>query len=434
MRETSRRSRSTPVGALALRWIFPGLVIAMVVGNQPWTVSGFSIGQAVSWLVDLAALLIVARFFRGHLWPYLLAGGIVLARLAGSGNQGTATVDMVYLVLLNGLFCAAGVVVAIKHPRLVLRQIRWICLFSVIVMFLQTAGAGEWTQVLATENEGRPKTPYRTLFVGLADLQYETVQARPSGPLHSNNFLSLIVLFALALQFSDERRKRWNRWDVVLAAMAVQSMAKIVFLGTALMIAWLLLLGTAEQRRRMIAIAWIFAALLGSYRFLFPGLFDYLTSSDHVAYSFYIRINDFVERLDPANPLVQTLSPYLVDTPRREDGDNAFGFSGYTHIRPILPYVAVGMVVALPLFLRALLRLRRIERSLASPCVLVGIVAVVYPGAVPFFRAQIYWFIVGFAIAPLLTLTMPGIRRVDLRHRFWSTPSAGRAAAPTQAR
>src|SRR5258708_14324512 len=92
IRGISRVASGTAVRE-AVPWVFPGLVIAMVVGNQGWAVSGLLGGQILSWSVDAAALLVVIDFFQGQRWPFALAGGIVLSRLVGSGYRGGAVVD-----------------------------------------------------------------------------------------------------------------------------------------------------------------------------------------------------------------------------------------------------------------------------------------------------------------------------------------------------
>ena len=67
-------------------------------------------------------------------------------------------------------------------------------------------------------------------------------------------------------------------------------------------------------------------ALLALYRFLFPGMFSLSTGSDQLAFSFYVRLNDFVERLD-RQPAGDVPDAVLIDTPRLVDRDNDVGFS-----------------------------------------------------------------------------------------------------------
>ena len=390
----------------AERWVFPGLVTAMVVGNQGWMIGPFLGGQMISWAVDRAAVMILFRFSRGQAWPLLIAFGIIVARALGSGADGDALADAAYLWLLNTLFCLAGAVMAYRFFPLVRRQVRLLCLFSVLIMVLQVSGTWEWPQLLATENAGAPKTPKKTLFVPVEQLQYQTIQARPSGPLHSNNFLSLIVLFGLALQHGDKSRRRLNRWDVAVAAMSVLSMAKIVFLCTALMTLWLILLGTREQRARAFAFAFTWVAIFASYRFFFPGLFDAQMNVYHIGYSFYIRINDFVDRLGPDHPIARLLAPYLVGTPRLVADTGETGFSGYTQALRLLPLVVAVLILGWPTIVRAVRRFHRRVSGANSVPALAGIIVLVYPGAVPFLKAQIFWFIAGFAVMPVVVMIL----------------------------
>jgi hypothetical protein len=387
-------------------WVLPGLITAMVVGNQGWQVGPFLAGQMISWTVNLAAFIVLVRCFPRRAWPWLLLAGIVLAKaISGAGVAGGRS-DTLYKVLLNAQFCAAGAVVAYRFVGLALVQLRWICLASVIMMVFQVTGTGEWTQFLATENEGRPITAQPTLFVPHERLAYQTIQARPSGLLHSNNFLSLVVLFALALQWSSKLNPRLNRWDLVLCAMVVLSMAKIVFLVTAIFLAWMLIMGTPPQRIRMRKAIVLLIVLFSAYRVLMPGQFESQINTYHITYSFYIRINDVLDRLDPRNPLVTVLSPWFVHTPRLDRDAGEIGFSGYAQALKLVPFIAIGLLLLLPLLRRGLRFVRLRMADLSSVPVLTAIVALVYPGAVPFLTAQIYWFVVGFAGLPLFLLLM----------------------------
>jgi hypothetical protein len=290
---------------------FPLLMLAAVIGNQQWRIGPFLWGQMISWIVDIGGIVILVRFMKRKYWGYLLLVAIVLTRAAGSGFRGSATIDMVYLALLNLLFLIVGAIIAATAPDMARKQVRWICLFSLVFMVLQVTGVGEWTQFLALENNGAPKTAYPTLFVPEDRLIWQVIQARPSGLFYSNNFLSLIVLFGLALNFSDERTNKLNRWDVAMLMMAVLSMAKIVFLGTAMIIGWLVFFGRREQRGRMWRAVGLLLVFFVAYRILFPGLFSYQVNFTHFAYSFFIRVNEFVEKLDPRSPFVRFITPYL---------------------------------------------------------------------------------------------------------------------------
>ena len=72
------------------------------------------------------------------------------------------------------------------------------------MMIFQILNLGDWTQFLSTESTFAygDKLTYDMLFVPLDQLQFSVIQARPSGFLRSNNILSGVLLFALALNYS----------------------------------------------------------------------------------------------------------------------------------------------------------------------------------------------------------------------------------------
>ena len=56
---------------LCMKWLFPGLLIALVIGPHPWARSLY-IGQIIVLLNDLSAMIIVFAANRGRIWPILL--------------------------------------------------------------------------------------------------------------------------------------------------------------------------------------------------------------------------------------------------------------------------------------------------------------------------------------------------------------------------
>jgi len=395
------------VKSISVRLIFPALVIAMVVGNQLWKFGPFYIGQMISWGVDCAAAVIVVSRFRNKVWPLVLLACIILTRASGSGYEGNQPVDTAYLVFLNVLFCAAGAVVASRRINLVYRQVFWICLLCTPLMLLQMLGVGEWTQFLATEGGPGVQPQFPTLFVGNDDLTFSVIQGRPSGFLHSNNFLSIILLFALALHYSNTKTRKLNWRDLVLCTMVVLAMAKSVFLIFSAMVVWMLMFGDGRQRLRISKVVLLIFALFGLYALLFPGLFASNMSLYHLTFGFFVRANDFLAHLDDDSFLKESLVPYFEGTPTADWETAAAGLSGYTHALTILPYLIIGFVFLIPLFLMGFRKLRLRFPELRNTAPLTLFVVILYPAAVPFFSAQIYWFIAGFALLPLFVLLQP---------------------------
>jgi len=393
--------------SLSAKWLFPGLLIAMVAGNQLWKLGPFYIGQMFSWINAAAAVIIVLSAFRRKLWPRMLLGGIIIAKVI----QVTSLIspdkaELVFDLLLNALFCAAGAMILFRRLDLIYKQVMVICLLNVIFMAMQVGGVGEWTQFLATEMEFTSKTPARVFFVKEEDLDYQIVQARPSGLLHSSNFLSIVALFGLSLHLSRSNKK-FHGGTAILAAMAVLSMAKVVLFGFLLIVLWLLMTGNRLQRKGAVrAVVWAML-FLGIYAVLFPGLFAHHINIWNFSVSFFGRLGDVARSFAEGNTFRVIVENYFADTDFQYFLAKEEHISGYAPLVPYLPYIIIFLALLTPFFLRGLRNLRRCSSLLSSTSVVVLFVVLIYPFAVPFLRAQIFGFIAGFALLPLFISFQP---------------------------
>ena len=413
--ESSRRL-SSPVVRVAMAWLLPGLLAAMVIGNQDWgNRGGIGVGQFLSWLNDAAAATVLLAAFSRRVWPVLLIAAVFTAKFAQLSLPGTALPELAYDLALNAIFAAAGGVVARNRPTLVLGQLAAVCLLSVPWMALQAAGIGEWTQWLATEHVGgaTDKSMAPALFVEEADLIYNVVQGRPSSFLHSNNFLSLVLLFSIALHLSFPHVGRRNLRGGAMAAMSALAMAKVVFLGVIAFAVAVETTGTRTQRRasRMLLV-WLTVSMI-TYALFLPGLFALQTSGFKLAYSITVRVNELTERLGYGTALgdwiAETIGGESIDSLVDPLADPDLVLSGVTQMLQWLPLaLAIGLAVV-PVWLRRLGALRRVDASRATAALLCGMAVIIYLTAVPFLRAQFLWFIAGFALLPV-TLVRPGLR------------------------
>ena len=84
----------------------------------------------------------------------------------------------------------------------------------------------------------------------------------------------------------------------------------------------------------------------------------------------------------------------------------------------------VASALIAPVFYKGLRRVRRRYPELVDLTVLTLFVVILYPTAVPFLRAQIFWFMAGFALLPLFTVVEPakflGALAAMLPHPRWS--------------
>lgn len=388
---------------LAARWIFPGLIAAMVAGNQGWTVGPVAIGQVLSWLNDLSAVVLVLGRFRGRSWPLVVIGATLACKAAAQIPPLAATADLGFDLGLGLLFCAAGAVLVSERPGLVYRQVVAIAVLSIPLMLVQITGVAAWSEALNTENVEGAGPPQPTLLVPEDELQYRTSQARPSGFTHSNNFLSLLAGLALVLHFSRLKTARLTYRDLIICTFALLTMAKIVLLMYAVVLAWKGITGTHWERHRILRVTGLTAILLAAYAVLFPGLLANNISWYKISYSFFIRVNDFADLLPQGSAVRGWLQEQLAGTPRA-DWKDAVTLSGYAQIIAIVPYLLVSGVLLAPVFVKGIRRVRLRYPEIVDLTVLSLLLVVLYPTAVPLFRAQIFAFVAGFGLLPFFTV------------------------------
>jgi hypothetical protein len=402
---------------LSVLWLFPGLILQMVIGNQLWMIGPFFIGQTINWINMSAAVVIILKKYRYSLLVFAFAIFIIFTKefeIAFLNQYAT----YVYIISRSILFCLAGLVMISDHSKLVYKQIMIMCLLNVPIMFLQLAGiGGHWAQFLAREDTtGGNYELIHTLFVRAKDLahNWSIIQFRPSGFLYSNNRLSFFILAGFALHFSlIHGRYAWG--TLVLCAMSVLSMAKIVFLGFLVMVLFLLISGNRHQRIRVFNAFLITIVLFGLYAFLFPGVFSYHMNLIGSGYSFVIRIDDIISTLSKGSFLRETLESFFRVTPTaywlNEPGKH---ISGYSYLIPMLTYIMALGIILLPLFLKGLRILRKRVPHLANISALTLLAVVIYPAAVPIWVAPSYWFVGGFALLPLFVFLQPRYFRISL--------------------
>ena len=161
---------------LAARWILPGLVAAMVAGNQGWMLGPLSVGQILSWLNDLSAVVLVIGRFRGRRWPLVLVAGAVVCKAGTIVPAIAARADLGFDIMLGLLFCAAGAVIVSERPGLTYRQIVAMAAISIPLMLLQMSGLAAWSEALNTENVAAAGPPRPAIFVSTS------VNRAPSWP------------------------------------------------------------------------------------------------------------------------------------------------------------------------------------------------------------------------------------------------------------
>jgi len=390
----------------AMTLIVP-LMIASAILNQQRSADLLLWGQIASIGAVVAAAVITLGTFPDAHWPRLAVGITVALRLIRLGVA-TEAVVLAYTVAVGALFCAAGAVVLVARPRLVYRQLIVITALCAPVMFLQASGiGGAASQSLRTDLHGDERiesTP--ALFVGEGAITITTLQARPAGLFSSNNTLSFVMMFVVAAHVARARRAAAGWRDVVVLSVVVLAMAKILFLGLVVALAYMAVTRGAAGRLRALQMAVLTAGLIAIYAYLLPAFFVYNTGADLLMRNLQFRLIDLAlasgipalveQALDaPADILEMVTDPTLGHQ------------SGYAGIITIVPLIAALAIALLPVFVRGWRYVSR-ERPAWRDLVALNLLALVMvPLITSFLSAVFLWFMAGAALLPLLVVAEP---------------------------
>jgi hypothetical protein len=394
------------VRAVARRFLFPGIILNTVIGNQLWMIGPVQMGQFIYWLTLIAAAIVVITAFGHQTWPYALLAALPAARVIAVAVPGA---EFGYGAVANSLFLLAGVVAAIEEPLVLYRQVRLFLALCIPIMILQVAGAGLWTQALNTqywtEEEGSRvvKQIFPALFVRFNDLQYTSQQGRPPGLLHSNAVLAFVILLGMALQFARAQSRRITRGDVIVCAAMVLAMAKVALAGFVVLLTWTAIRGDSTVRARARAILGLTVALYALYWLFFPGMLLYNISVDAFITSVGVRLVDIAVATssDPAQREAarQLLSASLSYNYGAET--DIGGLSGYPALIKATPFLAVATLVALRTLRRGWRYVRSVDPARNRAAELLLLALLIGPAGTPLFGASIYWYFAGIAAVPL---------------------------------
>lgn len=385
---------------LSLRWIFPGLLISSTCNQQEKYNLLMVIGSVTSILNVMAAIVIAWFVFRKKSLILLVIFGFLLTKTGRIvfGDQSYFLGG--YIIFVGILFCIAGSVAAFQFSRLIYRQVILFCLFSIPLMLLQLIGVGEWTQFHRTDidNLEYGLTQFPTLFVGVNNVVINGLQVRPSGFCWANNFLSIVIMFALGLHYGKLKSHKITWKDAVLCAITVLAMAKIVFLAFGVIILWLLIFGESWKKKRIIKNILLFFSLMVSYALFFPGVFLYNTSLSLWYKNFMGRKIDFIRSIS-ANPMFLKAGLDNNTMPQVSGHE-----SGYAEIATVLPYLSVVGLFIVIYLIKGLKKMRYRFPDLKNTSVLIFLVLILMPLITSFLQTNFFWFVAGFAFLPIFLL------------------------------
>jgi len=379
------------------------LIVNLGFGSQtsPILIFGILVNQIVNWVVIICACIVLKYEFKNNVWPLFLFLGLLISKILSNLSYVPAYSIIAYKTLILGMFLVIGTIYIYRHLRLTYKLVIVICLFNVIMMVLQLLNVGDWSQYLSTESTFMygDKITHDVLFVPIDQLQYSVIQGRPSGLLRSNNILSGVLLFAMALHFSLGINK-YKYATVILSAMIVLASAKIVYSGYIIMILILLIKGDGYHRAniRNSLVAILFFLFL--YYIFFPGLFVNFWLRDDFFYNFTIRINNIIDHMMPGSTTKAYLENVFRYTSRADWGDDSTILSGYAILIKKIPYIIAFILIMIPSYVKRTIRQREINSDVYWVSILSMIIFLLYPAAVPIFKNQFFWFMGGFALSP----------------------------------
>ena len=277
-----------------LTQIIPGVLLGSTLVQQE-NISLIIIGQAILiYIFFLSFLLILINeniYFATILFFMILV--FRLMRIIFGDQDGFYV--LIYELLYMLTFALVGsYLLEEKYIRKTFHQSILILISFIPIMVLQLYGQFEWVYFLRTDFHGKIPPDYlNTLFVNYLD-GAPTVQARPSGWLSANNYLSIYLFFCVGLLLSIGCQMRTKLPSLIVALTIVICMSKLVFIGLIAIVIISFLFRDKLTHKFYIIFLTNIVMLMYLYYIFFPGLFLYNISIDNAIYNVQLRYFDLI--------------------------------------------------------------------------------------------------------------------------------------------
>ena len=388
--------------------LFPCLLASMVLIDQPYFFLVL-IGQILGWISYILSFFVVLNSFKGTkkvVFFYLLIFIVKGLAIITSNNL----IQIIYIVLQDSLFCISGAIILYVSPKIVYQQVVIFCWINLIIMFLQVSGLGAvFPQLLTTHGESINAIPVNTLFTSEDNLNYLLIQGRPAGLMDANVLLSLFILFAISVHFSNNSSIKLYVTPLLCAAL-VLSMAKIAFIGFFIALFYTLYKGTTKQKKHFLRACLFIIIFILIYLLLFPGLASVNLSKETINTSFFLRINEIISYLDFSFFDPQNVS-FLEGTSQftwGEEGEFASGISGIIILFYSNRYlISAVLFLFIFFFVRNFIKLKKFNKSIADKSLFNLIIVGLFPFTHPIWQRPIFWLMIGFGLLPIIYLFNP---------------------------
>lgn len=400
---------------VSFRIILPSIIMGTILNQQENSPTLLLLGQVISLFATSSAIIIALTSFRYNKFTIILVIGLLFSRFCRILSPNFTLPEIIYIITYCLLFCISGAITIINHKKLIFKQLMIICIISIPWMIAQMIGLSESTQFLRTDLHGPHEiTQVPTLFMDSDNVIITTLQARPAGFVYANNYLSLIIVFAMALHFGLMRKPYLTNTDFILCIIMVLAMAKIVFLTFGTMIIWRVTSGAKYIRRRVYRIVVLFSIFIGIYAYLFPGLFAYNLSVQNAAKNMGMRILDLNTALG-GNYFLEMILNQFGDVSSYTSTIVSSHESGYAKLGMKLYWIIPLIILILPFFIKGYRFIKQKFPQSKDLIITCCILMVLIPLITPFTESAMYWFSVGIAASPILLIFGPKIDLINAK-------------------
>jgi len=401
----------------------------------------FLYSLALPLLVCLAAFSSKERFPDSQLtiffsWSLLLVFGIIFVRnfnnklLAGIIVLTTVFLRCTLLVmpnisiivyLYNFLFALvvifSGTCVFFKIPVLLLKQMFWFSVISILMSLLQINGV-KWAQEFGSAISWKQTSNAEVLFINSSSLSWITAtQYRPDGLTHANNLTSQLLLIFYAYTFyfylfKLNLNKITSRSMFSISFACALNGGKIIVFSVFFILAFTLIFHFKSNKQRLIrALSLTFAGYLLDF-ILFPGLFNLNFNS----YLFFTNASGRVMNLSGYTNIsglkyfANFLSGFIdyrqysssFETQQMKAAANEDFYSGVAMLIPYLPLVIPSFIIVYQLWRKNLWRIDLIYfkklRTFMS-IMFITMASSIFGG--PFFSTIWFTFFISFVLLPI---------------------------------
>ena len=226
------------------KYYFYFILINITFSANDWTILGLLIGQLIYWFLLFCAVAVLSQseyFITGIFLIFLtlvLKMCHAFLHIPFTGNLGEVTSGIVFILV--------GSVLYGRNPRIIYKQLLYFFSLSIPFMLMQKIGAHVFFYGWSTEifhdngtysfdgikDKGvllKNIPLYPTLFIDFNNLTYVIYQGRPTGLLYSNNVLSVLISFGLALYFSINHNNKLSLKFISISLIIVLTSSTLVY-------------------------------------------------------------------------------------------------------------------------------------------------------------------------------------------------------------